>query len=90
MRHIKIKRVIAIVLLLVVVGIAGFGGTSDSPSNTVKRSPTKYELAGHVFWLLATLLDWPVTMVTFGEENNFSSQPADQHIFTKTGNYRFN
>lgn len=33
MRYIKIKRVIALVILVTVAGVAGFGSTNNSPSN---------------------------------------------------------
>ena len=41
MRYMKIKRVIALVLLLTVVGIAGFGRTDNPPSNEEKEFAKK-------------------------------------------------
>ena len=91
MRHMKIKRVIALALLLTVAGISGFGRTGNSPSNSVKPSPTRYELIGHSIWLLGSLLEWPLTtMSNFVEESKFSPLPDAHPVLTKTGNYRFN
>ena len=42
MRYKKLKRVIALVLLLTVAGVAGFGHTDDPPSN---NPPSSEEVA---------------------------------------------
>ena len=97
MRYMNIKRIIALVLLLTVVGVAGFGRTGNSSSNEERAIARKtsehlrYELiAVLLHWWLPSLSDWPVTtMGNFDEESKLSSLPTTHLVLTKTGNNRF-